>query len=117
MSEPGAAVDLNLEAHCFDLFGWLLDSSPLIEPSSPVVTGVGKIPAVEVSRKCDANARRPGKKASVRSVFLRNQNGSDSLPVAASRQIAAGGLLCPDHRDGKITWEQWLERTYGPKTV
>ena len=35
------------------------------------------------------------------------------LPGASSRQIAAGGLICPDRRDGKITWEQWLEPKYG----
>jgi uncharacterized protein YbjT (DUF2867 family) len=32
------------------------------------------------------------------------------LPFKASRQFAAGHLLCPDHRDGKITFEQYLER-------
>jgi len=32
------------------------------------------------------------------------------LPFKASRQFAAGHLLCPDHRDGKITFEQYLDR-------
>jgi uncharacterized protein YbjT (DUF2867 family) len=32
------------------------------------------------------------------------------LPFNASRQFTAGHLLCPDHRDGKITFEQYLER-------
>ena len=32
------------------------------------------------------------------------------LPFKASRQFAAGHLLCPEHRDGKITFEQYLER-------
>lgn len=35
------------------------------------------------------------------------------LPFKASRQFAAGHLLCPDHREGKITFEQYLERKYG----
>jgi uncharacterized protein YbjT (DUF2867 family) len=34
------------------------------------------------------------------------------LPFEASRQFAAGRLLCPDHRDGTITFEQYLERKY-----
>jgi len=27
-------------------------------------------------------------------------------------QFAAGRLLCPDHRDGKITFEEYLDRKY-----
>jgi len=34
------------------------------------------------------------------------------LPFGFSRQLAAGRLLCPDHKDGKITFEQYLERRY-----
>jgi uncharacterized protein YbjT (DUF2867 family) len=34
------------------------------------------------------------------------------LPFKASRMFDAGRLLCPDHRDGKITFEQYLERKY-----
>jgi uncharacterized protein YbjT (DUF2867 family) len=34
------------------------------------------------------------------------------LPIKAARQVAAGGLLCPDHADGKITFEQYLARRY-----
>jgi uncharacterized protein YbjT (DUF2867 family) len=34
------------------------------------------------------------------------------LPFKASRMFVAGHLLCPDHRDGKITFEQYLERKY-----
>jgi uncharacterized protein YbjT (DUF2867 family) len=30
------------------------------------------------------------------------------LPFKGSRQVAAGGLLCPNHRDGSITFEQYL---------
>ncbi|MDQ6918699.1 MAG: NAD(P)H-binding protein [Candidatus Dormibacteraeota bacterium] len=37
------------------------------------------------------------------------------LPFEASRQFAAGKLLCPDHRDGRITFEEYLERRYPPK--
>lgn len=33
------------------------------------------------------------------------------LPFKGSRQFAAGRLLCPDHRDGKTTFEQYLEGT------
>jgi uncharacterized protein YbjT (DUF2867 family) len=32
------------------------------------------------------------------------------LPFKFSRQFAAGRLLCPDHRDGKVTFEQYLDR-------
>lgn len=35
------------------------------------------------------------------------------LPFQFSRKFAEGRLLCPDHRDGTITWEQYLERRYG----
>ena len=35
------------------------------------------------------------------------------LPLQFSRKFAEGALLCPDHRDGKITWEQYLDRRYG----
>jgi uncharacterized protein YbjT (DUF2867 family) len=35
------------------------------------------------------------------------------LPFKASRQFAAGRLLCPEHADGKVTWEQYLARKYG----
>lgn len=38
------------------------------------------------------------------------------LPFKFSRQVAAGRLLCPDHRDGTVTFEQYLTLRYGPKT-
>jgi uncharacterized protein YbjT (DUF2867 family) len=38
------------------------------------------------------------------------------LPFKASRQFAAGRLLCPDHRDGTITFEQYLERKFPAPT-
>jgi uncharacterized protein YbjT (DUF2867 family) len=34
------------------------------------------------------------------------------LPFQFSRQFAAGRLLCPEHRDGTITFEQYLARRY-----
>jgi hypothetical protein len=34
------------------------------------------------------------------------------LPFKFSRQFADGRLLCPEHRDGKITFEQYLEEKY-----
>ncbi len=34
-------------------------------------------------------------------------------PIRFSRQVAAGKLLCPDHKDGTITFEQYLIRKYG----
>jgi uncharacterized protein YbjT (DUF2867 family) len=34
------------------------------------------------------------------------------LPLKFSRQFAEGRLLTPDHRDGKITFEQYLKDTY-----
>jgi uncharacterized protein YbjT (DUF2867 family) len=34
------------------------------------------------------------------------------LPFKFSRQFASGRLLCPDHRDGTITFEQYLARRY-----
>lgn len=36
------------------------------------------------------------------------------LPFTFSRRFAEGHLLCPDHRDGKTTFEQYLVRKYGP---
>jgi uncharacterized protein YbjT (DUF2867 family) len=36
------------------------------------------------------------------------------IPLKVSSQFAAGSLLCPDHRDGKITFEEYLERTRRP---
>jgi uncharacterized protein YbjT (DUF2867 family) len=35
------------------------------------------------------------------------------LPFQFSRKVAEGALLCPNHTDGKISWEQYLERRYG----
>src|SRR5205807_5524976 len=35
------------------------------------------------------------------------------LPFQFSRKFAEGRLLCPDHRDGSITWEQYLAQRYG----
>jgi uncharacterized protein YbjT (DUF2867 family) len=34
------------------------------------------------------------------------------LPFKFSRQFAAGRLLCPDHCDGTVTFEQYLARRY-----
>jgi uncharacterized protein YbjT (DUF2867 family) len=34
------------------------------------------------------------------------------LPLKFSRQFAEGRMLCPDHKDGTITFEQYLERRY-----
>jgi len=34
------------------------------------------------------------------------------LPLKFSRQVAEGRLLCPDHKDGKITFEQYLAERY-----
>jgi uncharacterized protein YbjT (DUF2867 family) len=34
------------------------------------------------------------------------------LPFKFSRQFAEGRLLCPEHTDGKITFEQYLEEKY-----
>lgn len=34
------------------------------------------------------------------------------LPLKASRQVADGRLTCPNHRDGTITFEQYLARRY-----
>jgi uncharacterized protein YbjT (DUF2867 family) len=34
------------------------------------------------------------------------------LPFKFSRQLSQGRLLCPDHRDGKITFEQYLASKY-----
>jgi uncharacterized protein YbjT (DUF2867 family) len=34
------------------------------------------------------------------------------LPFKFSRQIAEGRLLCPDHMDGKVTFEQYLAEKY-----
>ena len=34
------------------------------------------------------------------------------MPLRASKQVADGGLLCPDNRDGKITFDQYLEERY-----
>ncbi|HEX9560305.1 MAG TPA: NAD(P)H-binding protein [Candidatus Dormibacteraeota bacterium] len=38
------------------------------------------------------------------------------LPFRFSRQFAAGRLLCPDHRDGTVKFEQYLARRYPPQT-
>ena len=34
------------------------------------------------------------------------------LPLKFSRQFAEGHMLCPDHKDGKITFEQYLAGKY-----
>jgi hypothetical protein len=35
------------------------------------------------------------------------------LPFKFSRQFAEGRLLCPDHKDGTITFERYLVDRYG----
>ena len=35
------------------------------------------------------------------------------LPFKAARQFAEGRVLCPEHRDGTVTFEQYLVRRYG----
>lgn len=35
------------------------------------------------------------------------------LPFKYSRQFAEGRLLCPEHKDGTITFEQYLDERYG----
>jgi uncharacterized protein YbjT (DUF2867 family) len=37
------------------------------------------------------------------------------LPFQFSRQFSEGRLLCPDHRDGTTTFEQYLKRRYAPR--
>jgi uncharacterized protein YbjT (DUF2867 family) len=37
------------------------------------------------------------------------------LPFKFSRQFSEGRLLCPDHRDGTTTFEQYLQRRYAPR--
>jgi uncharacterized protein YbjT (DUF2867 family) len=34
------------------------------------------------------------------------------LPFKFSRQVAAGKLLCPDHKDGVITFDEYLAERY-----
>jgi hypothetical protein len=34
------------------------------------------------------------------------------LPFKASRMVAEGHLTCPDHKDGTMTFEQYLDRRY-----
>ena len=34
------------------------------------------------------------------------------LPLKVSQQFAEGRLLCPDHKDGTITFEQYLANKY-----
>ncbi len=36
------------------------------------------------------------------------------LPFKFSRQFAEGMLTCPDHKDGKITFDQYLQEKYAP---
>ena len=35
-----------------------------------------------------------------------------TIPLQASRDIAAGNLLCPEHRDGRTTFEDYLAARY-----
>jgi uncharacterized protein YbjT (DUF2867 family) len=35
------------------------------------------------------------------------------LPLKGSRQVAQGNLTSPDHRDGKLTFDQYLDERYG----
>jgi uncharacterized protein YbjT (DUF2867 family) len=38
------------------------------------------------------------------------------LPFKFSRQFAGGRLLCAEHRDGKVTFEQYLDRKYAGRS-
>lgn len=44
---------------------------------------------------------------------LRKRLVNLALPLRFSRQFAEGRLLCPDHHDGRTTFEQYLVRKYG----
>lgn len=35
------------------------------------------------------------------------------IPLAVSKDFAAGKVLAPDHNDGNVSWEQYLVRKYG----
>jgi hypothetical protein len=43
---------------------------------------------------------------------LNNRRVDLPLPFKFSRQFADGRLLCPDHLDGKVTFEQYLQEKY-----
>lgn len=38
-----------------------------------------------------------------------------TIPMRMSEQIAGGGLVTPDHRDGKTTFEDWLAERYASR--
>ncbi len=35
------------------------------------------------------------------------------LPGKTAAAFRHGYITCPDHKDGKITWEEWVQETYG----
>jgi uncharacterized protein YbjT (DUF2867 family) len=37
------------------------------------------------------------------------------LPGKVAHGFRNGYNICPDHRDGAVTWAEWLQRTYGGK--
>lgn len=39
------------------------------------------------------------------------------LPGGAAEAFRNGSITTPDHRDGKITWPEWVTRTYRSQTV
>ena len=43
---------------------------------------------------------------------LKNRLINMPIPLKASRLVAEGRLTCPDHKDGTITFEQYLDRRY-----
>jgi uncharacterized protein YbjT (DUF2867 family) len=43
---------------------------------------------------------------------MKNRLVNLPIPLRFSRQWAKGSLLCPEHKDGTITFEQFLERRY-----
>jgi uncharacterized protein YbjT (DUF2867 family) len=35
------------------------------------------------------------------------------LPGKTAAAFRSGYITCPEHKDGKMTWEEWLQETYG----
>jgi uncharacterized protein YbjT (DUF2867 family) len=44
---------------------------------------------------------------------LRKHLVNAPIPASFSRQWTAGRMLCPDHAEGRTTWESYLESRYG----
>jgi uncharacterized protein YbjT (DUF2867 family) len=76
----------------------------VVEPPAELLPGFGGPEVLTLTEMAPAWLKAAGKRRRIVPV---------PIPGRMSAAFSAGRLLVPEHRDGKVGWEQWLQRTYG----